>query len=54
MKVTKDIELELENEVLLKLTLQAHELDLTLNEHMVNIITAKIADLEALVDERHD
>ncbi len=38
IKKTKDVELNLDREVLVQLTLEAHELNITLNQHIVNIM----------------
>lgn len=45
----RDLYLDLPEHVILALALQAHELDITLNEHMNNIIREKC--LQVLSDE---
>ena len=43
---TKSIELDLSDDVLLKLALQAHERNVTLNTHIIDVIKDKIKDSE--------
>jgi len=40
----ESIELELPNEVILEMALEAHKLDITLNEYMVNLIKKLIEE----------
>ena len=43
---TKSIELDLSDDVLLKLAMQAHERNVTLNTHIIDVIKDKIKDSE--------
>ena len=43
---TKSIELDLSDDVLLKLAMQAHERDVTLNTHINDVIKDKLKDTE--------
>ena len=42
----KSIELDLSDDVLLKLAMQAHERNVTLNTHIVDVIKNKLKDSE--------
>ena len=46
MEETKSIELDLSDDVLLKLAMQAHERDVTLNTHIIDVIKDKLKDSE--------
>ena len=41
---TKSIELDLSDDVLLKLAMQAHERNVTLNTHIIDVIKDKLKD----------
>ena len=43
---TKSIELDLSDDVLLKLAMQAHERNVTLNTHIIDVIKDKLKDTE--------
>ena len=43
---TKSIELDLSDDVLLKLAMQAHERNVTLNTHIIDVIKDKLKDSE--------
>lgn len=43
---TKSIELDLSDDVLLKLAMQAHERNVTLNTHIIDVIKDKLKDAD--------
>ena len=43
---TKSIELDLSDDVLLKLAMQAHERNVTLNTHIIDVIKDKLKDTD--------
>jgi len=45
-KETKEIELNLDNEILIKLALDAHKRDVSLNTHIIDVLRKEIKNSE--------
>jgi len=45
MEETKSIELDLSDDVFMKLAMQAHERNVTLNTHIIDVLKDKLKDL---------
>ena len=45
-KETKEIELNLDNEILIKLALDAHKRDVSLNTHIIDVLKKEIKNSE--------
>ena len=46
MMDTEIVSVDLPDDVLLELALQAHELDITLNQHVCNILDKRVKEIE--------
>ena len=46
MEETKSIELDLSDDVFMKLAMQAHERNVTLNTHIIDVLKDKLKDLD--------